>query len=63
MNREQKRNLKKVAHRIAKLEQRRAKGEKGENVENEIEELFGGLNIEEMLYVDEYIMKSKILTN
>ena len=60
MNREQKRNLKKVAHKIAKLEQRRAKGE---NVENEIEELFGGLNIEEMLYVDEYIMKSKILTN
>ena len=60
MNREQKRNLKKVAHRIAKLEQRRTTGE---DVEKEIEELFGGLNIEEMLYVDEYIMKSKILTN
>ena len=60
MNSEQKRNLKKVAHKIAKLEQRRTKGE---NVEKEIEELFGGLNIEEMLYVDEYIMKSKILTN
>lgn len=60
MNREDKKNLQKVARKIAKLEQKRIKGEK---VESEIEQIWGQLNIEEMLYVDDYIISKKLLTN
>lgn len=60
MNREDKKNLQKVARKIAKLEQKRIKGE---NVESEIEQIWGQLNIEEMLYVDDYIISKKLLTN
>lgn len=60
MNREDKKNLQKVARKIAKLEQKRIKGE---NVESEIEQIWGELNIEEMLYVDDYIISKKLLTN
>ena len=53
-------NLQKVARKVAKLEQRRIKGE---NVESEIEEIWNKLNIEEMLYVDDFIISKKLLTN
>ena len=60
MNREHKKNLLKVARKVAKLEQRRIKGE---NVESEIEEIWNKLNIEEMLYIDDFIISKKLLTN
>ena len=60
MNREHKKNLQKVARKVAKLEQRRIKGE---NVESEIEEIWNKLIIEEMLYVDDFIISKKLLTN
>lgn len=60
MNREHKKNLQKVARKVAKLEQRRIKGE---SVEGEIEEIWNKLNIEEMLYVDDFIISKKLLTN
>ena len=60
MNREHKKNLQKVARRVAKLEKQRIKGE---NVESQIEQIWGELNIEEMLYVDDYIISKKLLTN
>lgn len=60
MNREHKKNLQKVARRIAKLEKQRIKGE---NVESQIEQIWGELNIEEMLYIDDYIISKKLLTN
>lgn len=60
MNREHKKNLQKVARQVAKLEQKRIKGE---NVESEIEQLWSELSIEEMLYIDDYIISKKLLTN
>lgn len=60
MNREYKKQLQQVARKVAKLEKRRANGE---NVEGEIDALFGTLSIEDMLYVDDYIISKKLLTN
>ena len=60
MNREHKKSLQKVARKVAKLEKQRIKGEK---VESQIEQIWGELNIEEMLYIDDYIISKKLLTN
>lgn len=60
MNREHKKNLQKVAHKVAKLEQKRINGEK---VESEIEKIWSQLSLEDMFYIDEYIISKKLLTN
>ena len=54
--------LKKIAACITELEKKCQKGDNVSEYIKEMEELAGGLSLEELLFIDEYILKEKLLT-
>ena len=57
-----KKNIKKLAQQIARLEKEcQSENNISENM-NKIEQLIQGLSLEDMLAIDEYILEKKLLT-
>lgn len=62
-------NLKSIAHKLVKSEKRLALAQKNNDIEkieyyqSEIIKLSARLNFEEIMYIDEFILKQKILDN
>lgn len=62
MKDEKKKNIKMVAEEIARLEKSyQSKNNVSENL-NKLEQIIQTLSLEEMLEIDEYILKEKLLT-
>lgn len=57
-----KRNIKKLAKEIARLEKECQSGNNISDAMRKIEQLTYSLSIEEMLAIDEYILEKKLLT-
>lgn len=61
--------LKSIAHKLVKTEKRLALAQKNNDAEqikyyqSEIIKLSAGLNFEEIMYIDEFILKQKFLDN
>ena len=57
-----KKNIKKLAQQIARLEKEcQSRNNISENM-NKIEQLIQGLSLEDMLAIDDYILEKKLLT-
>lgn len=54
-------NLKKIAHRIVELE-KEIEGQPTKRYFDEMEKLMFGLSIKDMIAIDNYIQKEKLLT-
>ena len=57
-----KKNIKKLAQQIARLEKECQSGNNISENMNKIEQLIQGLSPEDMLAIDEYILEKKLLT-
>lgn len=57
MKQDRNKRLKIVAKKILKLENELAQDKNNKSIQKEIETIMSTLNFEEMLYVDNYIMK------
>ena len=61
--RNNKKDLKKIAKQIADLEKEIRLGKDVKSAEHQIEVLMCSLSLEDMLELDEYILKNNFLTN
>lgn len=57
MKQDRNKRLKIVAKKILKLENKLAQDKNNKSIQKEIETIMSTLNFEEMLYIDNYIMK------
>lgn len=62
MKDEKKKNIKKLALEIARLEKECQSGNNISKNMNKIEQLIQGLSLEDMLAIDDYILEKKLLT-
>ena len=62
MKDEKKKNIKKLAHQIVRLEKECQSGNNISENMNKIEQLIQGLSLEDMLAIDDYILEKKLLT-
>ena len=62
MKDEKKKNIKKLAQQIARLEKECQSGNNISENMNKIEQLIHGLSLEDMLAIDDYILEKKLLT-
>jgi hypothetical protein len=54
--------MKKLAGKIVELEKKSQLGKSDESIQDEIEDIISHLTIEDILSIDEYIMKKNLLT-
>lgn len=62
MKDKKKKNIKKLAQQIARLEKECQFGNNVSENMNKIEQLIQGLSLEDMLAIDDYILEKKLLT-
>ena len=62
MKDEKKKNIKKLAQEIARLEKECQSGNNISKNMNKIEQLIQDLSLEDMLAIDDYILEKKLLT-
>ena len=62
MKDEKKKNIKKLAQQIVRLEKECQSGNNISENMNKIEQLIQGLSLEDMLAIDDYILEKKFLT-
>ena len=62
MKDEKKKNIKKLAQQIVRLEKECQSGNNISENMNKIEQLIQGLSLEDMLAIDDYILEKKLLT-
>ena len=62
MKDEKKKNIKKLAREVARLEKECQSGNNVSKNMNKIEQLIQGLSLEDMLAIDNYILEKKLLT-